>query len=215
MKKCKFMMAILGAMILFSPILAEDLDESSGESSAPVANSGVPKPGNGVSTFFGGSSAPDGVPTLVLNYNFFSTTHTQGARVYRNMFVPVLRVGVGKQWDISLQVPMNFTIQNGKRTTNGAVGRATLWAHKQHLAEKFGDSMLMVATSYSVSIPTSSGMNGFWGFGFGVGLTWNYLSHRLIFDFNATANTDKKTQIYLSKQVITTHLMITYTQDWS
>lgn len=191
MKKCKFMMAILGAIILFSPILAEDLDESSGESSAPVASSGVPKPGNGVSTFFGGSSAPDGVPTLVLNYNFFSTTHTQGARVYRNMFVPVLRVGVGKQWDISLQVPMNFTIQNGKRTTNGAVGRATLWAHKQHLAEKFGDSMLMVATSYSVSIPTSSGMNGFWGFGFGVGLTWNYLSHRLIFDFNATANTNK------------------------
>ena len=51
--------------------------------------------------------------------------------------------------------------------------------------------MLMVATSYSVSIPTSSDMNGFWGFGFGVGLTWNYLSHRLIFDFNATANTGK------------------------
>ena len=187
MRKLKgLLLAFSMVAIVWIPALAEE----DGESSAPVASSGVPKPGNGVSTFFGGSSAPDGVPTLVLNYNFFSTTNAQD-RTYRNMFVPVLRVGVGKQWDISLQVPMNFTIQNGKRTTNGAVGRAILWAHKQHLAEKFGDSMLMVATNYSVSIPTSSGMTGFWGFGFGVGLTWDYLSHRLIFDFNATANTDK------------------------
>lgn len=194
MKKCKFMMAILGAIILFSPILAEDLDESSGESSAPVASSGVPKPGNGVSTFVAGTSVPEGGVAMVLNYNFFSTTNAQG-RAYRNVFAPVLRVGIGNAWDIAVQVPMTFTIQNGKRNPNnnpvgsGVNGRTLVWFHKQHLAKKFENSSLMVATNYSLSIPTSSGMNGFWGFGFGVGLTWDYLSMRGVFDIQATANT--------------------------
>lgn len=196
MKKCKFMMAILGAMILFSPILAQDLDESSGESSAPVANSGVPKPGNGVATFLGGTSVPEGGVAMVLNYNFFSTTNAQG-RVYRNVFAPVLRVGIGNAWDIAVQVPMTFTIQNGKRNPknnpagSGVNGRTLVLFHKQHLAKKFENSSIMVATNYSVSIPTNSGMSGFWGFGFGVGLTWDYLSMRGVFDIQATASTDK------------------------
>ena len=64
-----------------------------------------------------------------------------------------------------------------------------MWFHKQHLAKKFENSSIMVATNYSLSIPTSSGMSGFWGFGFGVGLTWDYLSMRGVFDIQATANT--------------------------
>lgn len=192
MKKLKCaLLAFSMVAVLWTPILAED----EGESQAPVAGSGVPKPGNGVSTFFGGSSAPEGVPTLVLNYHLFSTTHLGNGRTYRNVFVPVLRVGVGNKWDISAQVPMFFTIRNGTRSQtapgSGANGRVILWAHKQHLAEQFGDSMLMLATTYSVSIPTTSGMSGFWGFGFGFGLTWNYLSNRIVFDFNATAKTQR------------------------
>ena len=198
MKKCKFMVAILGAMILFSPILAEDLDESSGESNAPVANSGVAKPGNGVSTFVAGTSVPEGGVSMILNYNFFSTTPQSGARIYRNVFAPVLRVGIGNAWDIVVQVPMTFTIQDGKRNPNGnpvgsgVNGRTLVWFHKQHLAKKFENSSIMVATNYSLSIPTQSGMSGFWGFGFGVGLTWDYLSMRGVFDIQATANTGKQ-----------------------
>lgn len=198
MKKCKFMVAILGVMMLFSPILAQDSaqdSQDSSESNAPAANSGVAKPGNGVSTFVAGTSVPEGGVSMILNYNFFSTTHT-GARVYRNVFAPVLRVGIGNAWDIVVQVPMTFTLQDGKRSTatpgSGVNGRTIVWFHKQHLAKNFGDSSLMVATNYSLSIPTNSGMTGFWGFGFGVGLTWDYLSMRGVFDIQATANTGRQ-----------------------
>ena len=196
MKKCKFMVAILGA-ILCVGVWAEDLDDSS-ESNAPVANSGVAKPGNGVSTFVAGTSVPEGGVSMILNYNFFSTTPQSGARIYRNVFAPVLRVGIGNAWDIVVQVPMTFTIQDGKRNPqnnpvgSGVNGRTIVWFHKQHLAKNFGDSSLMVATNYSLSIPTQSGMSGFWGFGFGVGLTWDYLSMRGVFDIQATANTGKQ-----------------------
>ena len=194
MKKLKCALLAFGMVaILWTPVLAED----EGESQAPVANSGVPKPGNGVSTFFGGSSAPEGMPTLVLNYHLFSTTHSGNGRTYRNVFAPVLRVGIGNQWDIVVQVPMTFTIQDGKRNPNnnnvgsGVNGRTLVWFHKQHLAKTFENSSIMVATNYSLSIPTQSGMSSFWGFGFGVGLTWDYLSMRGVFDIQATANTDK------------------------
>ena len=194
MKKCKFMVAILVAVLCVG-VWAEDLDDSS-ESNAPVAN--VAKPGNGVSTFVAGTSVPEGGVSMILNYNFFSTTPQSGARIYRNVFAPVLRVGIGNAWDIVVQVPMTFTLQDGKRTANqagigsGVNGRTIVWFHKQHLAKNFGDSSLMVATNYSLSIPTQSGMTGFWGFGFGVGLTWDYLSMRGVFDIQATANTGKQ-----------------------
>lgn len=190
MRKLKgLLLAFSMAAIVWIPALAEE----DGESNAPVANSGVSKPGNGVATFLGGTSVPDGGVAMVLNYNFFSTTNAQG-RTYRNVFAPVLRVGIGNAWDIAVQVPMTFTIQDGKRNTtnpvgSGVNGRTLVWFHKQHLAKKFENSSLMVATNYSLSIPTSSGMNGFWGFGFGVGLTWDYLSMRGVFDIQATANT--------------------------
>ncbi len=192
MKKLKCaLLAFSMVAVLWTPILAED----EGESQAPVAGSGVPKPGNGVSTFVAGTSVPEGGVSLILNYNFFSTTHTPGARVYRNVFAPVLRVGIGNQWDIVVQVPMTFTIQDGKRNPSGnnvgsgVNGRTLVWFHKQHLAKKFENSSIMVATNYSLSIPTNSGMTGFWGFGFGVGLTWDYLSMRGVFDIQATAST--------------------------
>ena len=197
MKKLKCaLLAFSAVAVLWTPILAEDSGESS-ESQAPVASSGVPKSGNGVSTFVAGTSVPEGGVSMILNYNFFSTTHTPGARVYRNVFAPVLRVGIGNQWDIVVQVPMTFTLQDGKRTPNqagigsGVNGRTLVWFHKQHLAKKFENSSIMVATNYSLSIPTQQGMSGFWGFGFGVGLTWDYLSMRGVFDIQATANTNK------------------------
>ena len=188
MKKLKcVLLAFSMVAILWTPVLAED----EGESQAPVANSGVPKPGNGVSTFVAGTSVPEGGVSMILNYNFFSTKQDNAARIYRNVFAPVLRVGIGNQWDIVVQVPMTFTIQDGKRTSNGVNGRTLVWFHKQHLAKTFENSSIMVATNYSLSIPTNSGMTGFWGFGFGVGLTWDYLSMRGVFDIQATANTDK------------------------
>ncbi len=190
MKKLKCALLAL-SMVVVSPILAED----EGESQAPVASSGVPKPGNGVSTFVAGTSVPEGGVSMILNYNFFSTKPDNNARIYRSVFAPVLRVGIGNQWDIVVQVPMTFTLQGGKRTPNqagigsGVNGRTLVWFHKQHLAKKFENSSIMVATNYSLSIPTNSGMTGFWGFGFGVGLTWDYLSMRGVFDIQATANT--------------------------
>lgn len=192
MKKLKCaLLAFSMVAVLWTPILAED----EGESQAPVAGSGVPKPGNGVSTFVAGTSVPEGGVSMILNYNFFSQKPDNGARIYRNVFAPVLRVGIGNQWDIVVQVPMTFTIQNGKRSTNtpgsGVNGRTFVWFHKQHLAKKFENSSIMVATNYSLSLPTNSGMSGFWGFGFGIGLTWDYLSMRGVFDIQATANTDK------------------------
>ena len=194
MKKLKCALLAFGVVaILWTPVLAED----DGESQAPVANSGVPKPGNGVSTFVAGTSVPEGGVSMILNYNFFSTKQDNAARIYRNVFAPVLRVGIGNQWDIVVQVPMTFTIQDGKRNPNnsnvgsGVNGRTLVWFHKQHLAKTFENSSIMVATNYSLSIPTNSGMTGFWGFGFGVGLTWDYLSMRGVFDIQATANTDK------------------------
>lgn len=191
MKKLKCaLLAFSAVAVLWTPILAEDSGEL-GESQAPVANSGVPKPGNGVSTFVAGTSVPEGGVSMILNYNFFSTNPDNGARIYRNVFAPVLRVGIGNQWDIVVQVPMTFTLQDGKRTSNGVNGRTLVWFHKQHLVKKFENSSIMVATNYSLSIPTNSGMNGFWGFGFGVGLTWDYLSMRGVFDIQATANTNK------------------------
>lgn len=191
MKKLKCaLLAFSAVAVLWTPILAEDSGEL-GESQAPVANSVVPKPGNGVSTFVAGTSVPEGGVSMILNYNFFSTNPDNGARIYRNVFAPVLRVGIGNQWDIVVQVPMTFTLQDGKRTSNGVNGRTLVWFHKQHLAKKFENSSIMVATNYSLSIPTSSGMSGFWGFGFGVGLTWDYLSMRGVFDIQATASTNK------------------------
>lgn len=192
MKKLKcVLLAFSVVAILWTPVLAED----EGESQAPVANSGVPKPGNGVSTFVAGTSVPEGGVSMILNYNFFSNKPDNAARSYRNVFAPVLRVGIGNQWDIAVQVPMTFTIQDGKRSQNtpgsGVNGRTLVWFHKQHLAKTFENSSIMVATNYSLSIPTNSGMSGFWGFGFGVGLTWDYLSMRGVFDIQATANTDK------------------------
>ena len=194
MKKLKCaLLAFSMVAVLWTPILAED----EGESQAPVAGSGVPKPGNGVSTFVAGTSVPEGGVSMILNYNFFSTKPDNGARIYRNVFAPVLRVGIGNQWDIVVQVPMTFTLQDGKRTPNqagigsGVNGRTLVWFHKQHLAKKFENSSIMVATNYSLSIPTNSGMTGFWGFGFGVGLTWDYLSMRGVFDIQATASTNK------------------------
>ena len=190
MKKLKcVLLAFSVVAILWTPVLAED----EGESQAPVANSGVPKPGNGVSTFVAGTSVPEGGVSMILNYNFFSTKQDNAARSYRNVFAPVLRVGIGNQWDIVVQVPMTFRIQDGKRSQNtpgsGVNGRTLVWFHKQHLAKTFENSSIMVATNYSLSIPTNSGMTGFWGFGFGVGLTWDYLSMRGVFDIQATANT--------------------------
>lgn len=194
MKKLKCaLLAFSMVAVLWTPILAED----EGESQAPVAGRGVPKPGNGVSTFVAGTSVPEGGVSMILNYNFFSTKPDSGARIYRNVFAPVLRVGIGNQWDIVVQVPMTFTIQNGKRNPNnnnvgsGVNGRTLVWFHKQHLAKKFENSSIMVATNYSLSIPTQQGMSGFWGFGFGVGLTWDYLSMRGVFDIQATASTNK------------------------
>lgn len=188
MKKLKCaLLAFSMVAILWTPILAED----EGESQASVAGSGVPKPGNGVSTFVAGTSVPEGGVSMILNYNFFTQKPDNNARIYRNVFAPVLRVGIGNQWDIVVQVPMTFTIQNGKRTSNGVNGRTLVWFHKQHLAKKFENSSIMVATNYSLSIPTQQGMNGFWGFGFGVGLTWDYLSMRGVFDIQATASTNK------------------------
>lgn len=188
MKKLKcVLLAFSMVAVLWTSILAED----EGESQAPVAGSGVPKPGNGVSTFVAGTSVPEGGVSMILNYNFFSTNPDNGARIYRNVFAPVLRVGIGNQWDIVVQVPMTFAIQNGKRTSNGVNGRTLVWFHKQHLAKKFENSSIMVATNYSLSIPTQQGMSGFWGFGFGVGLTWDYLSMRGVFDIQATASTNK------------------------
>ena len=188
MKKLKCaLLAFSMVAVLWTPILAED----EGESQAPVAGSGVPKPGNGVSTFVAGTSVPEGGVSMILNYNFFSTNPDNGARIYRNVFAPVLRVGIGNQWDIVVQVPMTFTIQNSKRISNGVNGRTLVWFHKQHLAKKFENSSIMVATNYSLSIPTNSQMTGFWGFGFGVGLTWDYLSMRGVFDIQATASTNK------------------------
>lgn len=194
MKKLKCaLLAFSMVAVLWTPILAED----EGESQAPVAGSGVPKPGNGVSTFVAGTSVPEGGVSMILNYNFFTQKPDNNARIYRNVFAPVLRVGIGNQWDIVVQVPMTFTIQNGKRNPNnnpvgsGVNGRTLVWFHKQHLAKKFENSSIMVATNYSLSIPTNSGMTGFWGFGFGVGLTWDYLSMRGVFDIQATASTNK------------------------
>lgn len=191
MKKLKCaLLAFSAVAVLWTPILAEDSGEL-GESQAPVANSGVPKPGNGVSTFVAGTSVPEGGVSMILNYNFFSQKPDGATRIYRNVFAPVLRVGIGNQWDIVVQVPMTFTLQDGKRTSNGVNGRTLVWFHKQHLAKKFENSSIMVATNYSLSIPTNSQMTGFWGFGFGVGLTWDYLSMRGVFDIQATANTNK------------------------
>lgn len=188
MKKLKcVLLAFSMVAVLWTPILAED----EGESQAPVAGSGVPKPGNGVSTFVAGTSVPEGGVSMILNYNFFTQKPDNNARIYRNVFAPVLRVGIGNQWDIVVQVPMTFAIQNGKRTSNGVNGRTLVWFHKQHLAKKFENSSIMVATNYSLSIPTQSQMNAFWGFGFGVGLTWDYLSMRGVFDIQATASTNK------------------------
>ena len=62
---------------------------------------------------------PEGGVAMVLNYNFFSTTDAEG-RAYRNVFAPVLRVGIGNAWDIAVQVPMTFTLRDGKRTPNQA-----------------------------------------------------------------------------------------------
>lgn len=194
MKKLKCaLLAFSMVAVLWTPVLAEDEETPS----APVAGSGVPKPGNGVSTFVAGTSVPEGGVSMILNYNFFSTNPDNGARIYRNVFAPVLRVGIGNQWDIVVQVPMTFTIQGGKRNPNnnpagsGVNGRTLVWFHKQHLAKKFENSSIMVATNYSLSIPTNSTMDGFWGFGFGVGLTWDYLSMRGVFDIQATASTNK------------------------
>lgn len=189
MKKCKFMMAILGAMILFSPILAEDLDESSGESSAPVASSGVPKPGNGVATFLGGTAVQKGDGAIVLNYNF-TQAYNGGNKIYRNNFVPVLRMGLGDKWDINIVVPQMYQVQKGGKqgAMYGSTGVVELIIHKQHLAEQVGESTIMLASNWIITAPTTAGMNGAWGFGFDLGLTWLYDSMRFVFDFRANTN---------------------------
>lgn len=189
MKKCKFMMAILGAMILFSPILAEDLDESSGESSAPAASSGVPKPGNGVATFLGGTAVQKGDGAIVLNYNF-TQAYNGGNKIYRNNFVPVLRMGLGDKWDINIVVPQMYQVQKGGKqgAMYGSTGVVELIIHKQHLAEQVGESTIMLASNWIITAPTTAGMNGAWGFGFDLGLTWLYDSMRFVFDFRANTN---------------------------
>ncbi len=189
-----FLGFVAAAMIFSAPLMAEsaaDSMESNAESPAPKAS--VPKPGNGVATFLGGTSVAAGEATMILNYNYFQRSNAAG-RIHTNVFAPVLRVGLGKQWDIVVQTPMRFVMQNHKRTAQspGFVGRTFVWFHKQHLVKQFEESTLMVATNYLLSIPTTNGMDAFWGVGFGVGLTWNYRSMRLAFDFQATAKSNKQ-----------------------
>lgn len=153
----------------------------------------VPKPGNGVSTFTGGTSLQKGAMSVVLNYHL---THDNGKMFY-NQFVPVLRAGLGEKWDFFATLPMQFQVKNGKAGQNyGLLGRGIFYFHKQHFAESIGDSFLSVATNYTIDMPVNNGMTGKWGFGFGVGFSWSYQSNAFVFDVLATPYTDKTARVW-------------------
>lgn len=162
---------------------------------AEVAQEAQPKPGNGVSTFAGGSSVKKGATALILNYHL-TLLHSNGD-IYNNQLIPVLRVGLGEQWDFFAQIPMQFQLKNGKESGNyGPLGRAIFYFHKQHFTENIEDFLLSVATNYALDMPTNSGMVGKWGFGFGLGISLAYQSHSIVFDILATPYTDKTTRVW-------------------
>lgn len=199
MKKLKCaLLAFSMVAVLWTPILAED----EGESQAPVAGSGVPTPGNGVATFLGGTAVQKGDGALVLNYNF-TQAYTAEGKIYRNNFVPVLRFGLGSKWDINILAPQMYQVKKsgGNGRMFGATGILEMIIHKQHLAEQVGESRIMLASNYIITMPTSGGMSGAWGFGFDLGLTWLYDSMRFVFDFRANTNTQNASGVFKNPSI--------------
>ncbi|GAD20179.1 Uncharacterised protein [Helicobacter fennelliae] len=142
----------------------------------------------GVTTATGGSTTYAGSLAVLMRY--FLTTPNENA--INNTFNFVARIGLGNQWDIAIAVPQNYNVQtNNPNATKryGALGRLPLTFHRQHWAKKFGESSFAIATNYIINIPASAGMAQPWGFGWGVGWTWQYHQMSWIFDAKYTTFT--------------------------
>ncbi len=166
-----------------------------------------PTPGVGMLTQTGGSTVYAGGVSINTTY-FLSMPSTAGSHNVKNQIAPAVRIGIGKQWDITVVSPMTFIYNRsgdhvvGTGGTNpgfGTVGTTTVTLHKQHFAKKFEEASLAVATEYSLGIPTNSGMNGAWGMGLGLGMTWQYRNMSAIFNFSATTYSNSRNPAFSSR----------------
>lgn len=157
-------------------------------------------PGIGVTTAAGGSAMYAGAVGVLLNYNLTANPND----VYKNMFIPGVRIGLGNRWDVALAVPQLYQLKDNTpfkpaaAVPFGPVGNLGITLHKQHMAKKFGDSALSVATNYIFGIPVSATPAGY-NFGWGVGASWQYHQMSAHLDFTATVYTDAKNPQFAGK----------------
>lgn len=157
-------------------------------------------PGIGVTTASGGSTMYAGAVAVLLNYNLTANTND----AFRNNLIPAVRIGLGNRWDIAFAVPQMYMVKDGSPFRPGAnapfgsVGNLGVTLHKQHMAKKFGESALSVATNYIFGIPVSATPAGY-NFGWGVGASWQYHQMSAHFDITATVYTDAKNPQFASK----------------
>lgn len=156
-------------------------------------------PGIGVTMASGGSAMYAGAVTVLLNYNLTANT----GDVFKNALAPVVRIGLGNRWDIALAVPQMYMLKDSTpfrpdAAPFGAVGSLGVTLHKQHMAKKFGESALSVATNYIIGIPVSAVPAGY-NFGWGVGASWQYHQMSAQFDITAAVYTDAKNPQFASK----------------
>lgn len=110
----------------------------------------------------------------------------EGIDVFKEVFIPKIRVGIGGGWDVRWQTPFLFnTIY--KAPSNISVRGPTdsnLLFHKQFVPQTQG-YFIGIGLDLIASIPTDASVNtgnGAFGAGVGIGASWRYQSMGVDFD---------------------------------